>query len=128
MYNVSGSIFSYRERFMNDAKRLSRRNFGALLAATTAAPAVLAEQAQPQAANPGGAPTPNTAGQQEQQMRRPQRPADVQPFDLPVEFLRADAPLKLEPFPLKQVKVTGGLYKEAEEWNRGYMNRLSADR
>src|ERR1700691_3339511 len=113
---------------MSDAKRLSRRNFGVLIAATTAAPAVLAEQAQQQTANPGDAPAPNTAVQQEQQMRRPQRPADVQPFDLPVEFTRADVPLKLEPFPLKQVKVTGGLYKEAEEWNRGYMNRLSADR
>ncbi|MGA3236863.1 MAG: beta-L-arabinofuranosidase domain-containing protein [Bryobacteraceae bacterium] len=113
---------------MSDAKRLSRRNFGALLAATTAAPAVLAEQAQQQTASPGNAPNPNTAVQQEQQMRRPQRPADVQPFDLPVEFSRADVPLKLEPFPLKQVKVTGGLYKEAEEWNREYMNRLPADR
>src|SRR3984957_6326978 len=113
---------------MSDAKRLSRRNFGALLAATTATPAVLAQQAQPQTANPGNAPNPNTAVQQEQQMRRPQRPADIQPFDLPVEFSRADVPLKVEPFPMKQVKVTGGLYQAAAEWNRGYMNRLSADR
>ena len=74
---------------MSDAKRLSRRNFGALLAATTAVPAVLAEQVQPQTANPGNAPNPNTAAQQEQQMRRPQRPADVLPFDLPVEFARS---------------------------------------
>jgi uncharacterized protein len=112
---------------MSDAKHLSRRHFGAVLAATTAVPAVLAEQTQ-QTVNPGDAPNPNTAVQQEQQMRRPPRPADIQPFDLPVEFSRADISLKVQPFPMKQVKVTGGIYKDAEEWNRGYLNRLGADR
>src|ERR1700722_15941824 len=111
---------------MSDAKRLSRRNFSAILAATTAVPAARAEQAQQQPANPGNAPNPNTAVQQEQ--RRPPRPPDIQPFDLPVEFSRADVPLRVEPFPLQQVKVTDGIYKDAAEWNRGYMNRLAADR
>jgi uncharacterized protein len=113
---------------MSDAKRLSRRNFGGILAAATALPAALADQAQQQTGTAGNAPNPNTALQQEQQMRRPPRPPDIQPFDLPVEFSRADVPLKVEPFPMRQVKVTGGIYAEAAAWNREYMNRLSADR
>jgi DUF1680 family protein len=103
-------------------KRLSRRVFGALAAA---APAALAQQ---QTANPGNAPNPNTAVQQEQQRQRPPRPPDVQPFDLPVTFQRADVALKAEPFPMRQVRVTGGVYKDIEQWNRGYLNRLTADR
>src|SRR5579885_711926 len=105
---------------MSQKNHLSRRNFGALIAATGAAVPALAQQ------QTGNAPNPNTAVQLER--RRPERPPDVPPFDLPVEFTRADVPLKAEPFPMKQVKVTGGIYKEAEEWNRGYMNRLAADR
>src|SRR5215472_18056577 len=104
---------------MSDTKPLSRRAFGALAAA-----APVAAIAQQQTANPGNAPNPNTAAQIEQQQRRPPRPPDVQPFDLPVEFKRADIALKAEPFPMTQVQVTGGVYKEAEEWNRGYLNRL----
>ncbi len=109
---------------MSDTKRLSRRAFGALAAAAPAA-AFVQQSAQQQS---GNAPNPNTAAQMEQQMRRPPRPADVPPFDLPIEFHRADLPLKAEPFPMGQVKVTGGIYKDAEEWNRGYLSRLSADR
>ena len=66
---------------MSDTKRLSRRAFGALAAA-----APVAAIAQQQTANPGNAPNPNTAAQIEQQQRRPPRPPDVQPFDLPVDF------------------------------------------
>jgi hypothetical protein len=103
--------------------RLSRRSFSAALAASgAAAPAALAQRAPAT-----GAPNPNTTIQQEQPARR-QRPADVPPFDLPIEFVRADQPLKAEPFPLKQVKLTGGIYRDAAEWNRGYMHRLDADR
>jgi DUF1680 family protein len=108
---------------MSDTQRLSRRAFGALAAA-----APVAAIAQQQTANPGNAPNPNTAAQIERQQRRPPRPPDVQPFDLPVAFKRADIALKAEPFPMKQVQVTGGAYKDAEEWNRGYLNRLTADR
>jgi DUF1680 family protein len=105
---------------MSSTKRLSRRAFGAFAAA---APAALAQQ---QTANPGNAPNPNTAIQQEQ--RRPERPPDVLPFDRPVDYHRADVAPAVEPFPMRQVKVTGGVYKDAEEWNRGYLQRLGADR
>ncbi len=108
---------------MSTPQRFSRRAFSALAAAAPAA-----AFAQQQTANPGNAPNPNTAIQQEQQRQRPQRPPDVEPFDLPVEFHRADVAPRVEPFPMKQIQVTGGIYKEAAEWNRGYLNRLAADR
>jgi len=102
----------------NNFRKLSRRGFGAVLAASGAA---LAQQQS--------APNPNTAVQQEQQARRQyQRPPDVPPFDLPIAFKRADQPLAAESFSMSQVKVTGGIYKDAADWNRGYMSRLAADR
>lgn len=90
--------------------RTTRRSFVALAAAapvaaqqtTTAAP-----QAQP---------------------RRQGPPPEVPPFDATLEFRRKDVAAKVEPFPLTQVRVTGGIYKDAQEWNRGYMQRLAADR
>jgi uncharacterized protein len=98
---------------------LSRRGFGAILAAS----GVAAAQQQPQTA----APTPNTSVQQQQQRRREPRP-EVEPFTAPIEFTRHDQKSKVEPFPMVQVRVTGGLAQEAQEWNRGYMSRLAADR
>src|SRR5215468_3650154 len=89
----------------------SRRGFVALAAA-----APLAAQQTPPAE------TVN------QQPRRPGLAPEVPPFDTMPEFARKDAPKKVEPFPLTQVRVTGGVYKDAQEWNRGYMARLGADR
>ncbi len=109
---------------MSDAQHLSRRKFGAVIAATTAVPAVLAQQ---QTANPGNAPNPNTTVQQQQAARRGPRP-DVLPFDGPIEFRREDVALHVQPFSMQQVRVTGGIYKDAQDWNRGYMSRLAADR
>src|SRR5581483_7554621 len=65
--------------------------------------------------------------QQQQQQRRGLRP-EIEPFAAPIEFTRKDTSLKAQPFPMTAVRVTGGIYKQAEEWNRGYMNRLDADR
>jgi DUF1680 family protein len=91
--------------------KTSRRGFVALAAA-----APLAAQQTPPAE------TVN------QQPRRQGPPPDVPPFEKPLEFTRKDTTPKVEPFPLTQVRVTGGVYKDAQEWNRGYMARLSADR
>ena len=55
-------------------------------------------------------------------------PPEIEPFAGPIEFTRKDVPAKVQPFDMTQVRVTGGVYKEAEEWNRGYMKRLDADR
>src|SRR5215472_156521 len=103
---------------MSQDRSISRRGFGAILAASGVA------AAQPQTTT---APTPNTAVQQQQQRRREPRP-EVAPFAEPIEFTRQDQPAKIEPFPMAQVRVTGGPAKDAQEWNRGYMGRLGADR
>jgi DUF1680 family protein len=89
---------------------MSRRGFTAILAGTP----LLAQQAQ----------TPAPANTQ----RRAGPPPDVIPFEPPIEFARQDVKAKIEPFPMSQVRVTGGVYKDAAEWNRGYMNRLAEDR
>jgi DUF1680 family protein len=94
-------------------KRLTRRNFAAVLTAGATAPALLAQQPP--------APTPAP----------PQRrglPPEVPPFEAPIEFTRKDVPAKVQPFPMTQVKLLPSLYTEAAEWNRGYMQRLPADR
>jgi len=96
---------------------ITRRGFGAVL---TASGIAAAEQQTT-------APTPNTAVQQQQQRRREPRP-EVEPFAGPIEFSRQDEPARVEPFPMAQVRVTGGLAKDAQQWNRGYMGRLGADR
>ena len=108
---------------MNSKKvsRLTRRTFGGVIAGAGAAATVAAQQ------QPAAPPNPNTSVQQ-QQSRRMGPPPEVEPFAAPIEFTRRDIPAKVNPFTMTQVRVTGGIYKEAAEWNRGYMNRLSADR
>jgi len=84
--------------------KTTRRTFAALIAA---APAV-AQQ-----------PTPTA----------PQRPPEpAPPFGPTLDFTRRDVAPKIEPFALTQVRVLGGIYKDAQEWNRAYIKRLSADR
>jgi hypothetical protein len=93
---------------MDGMTRLSRRNFGAILAAS-------------------GAAIPTLGQQPAQQPPRGPRP-EVLPFDGPIEFTRQDVALKIEPFPMRQVTVTGGIFKDTEDWNRDYMSRLAPDR
>ncbi len=104
---------------------LSRRNFGAILAASGTMPALLAqEDPQHQA---GVKPTPDRQ-QGPGNFRRPLVP-DTPPFDGPLRFTRKDVALKVEPFPMSQVRLSpGSIFYEAQEWNRGYMSRLAADR
>ena len=97
---------------------LSRRSFTGAIAGAGAAVTLAAQQ-------PAAGPNPNTNVQ-------PQRPSgpppEILPFAAPIEFTRHDVTLKVKPFPMTQVRVTGGVFKEAEDANRGYMSRLSADR
>jgi len=88
---------------------MNRRLFGKSLLA----PALLAQQ-----------PTPPAPGN----FRRPMAP-DTPPFEGKLEFTRSPVALKAKPFPMSQVRLLpGGPYHDAQEWNRGYMNRLAADR
>jgi DUF1680 family protein len=97
--------------------RLSRRGFAALFAA---APVAMAQQQTP--TQPAGAPNPNTS-----QQRRGTIP-EVPPFEGPLSFTKQTVAPKVQPFPMTQVRVLGGPYQEAAEWNRGYMARLGEDR
>ncbi len=93
----------------------SRRRFGTVL---TAAAAIRAASAQ-QSSSP---PNPNTT-----QQRRGTAP-EIPPFEGTLTFARSEAPAKAQPFRMTQVRITDGVYKLAQEWNRGYMSRLAADR
>lgn len=99
----------------SEPERLSRRDFAAALAASSSAsPRLLAWQ------NP---PTPQNTAEQ----RRGTAP-EVPPFQETLVFTRKDAPVKVQPFPMTQVRLLPGPFQEAQEWNRGYLRRLSADR
>ena len=95
---------------------LSRRGFGALLTAAAGVSELAAQQSPPIAPAAPTAP------------RRPGPPPDVPPFDGPIPFARKDAPVKARPFPMTQVRLLPGVYRDAQEWNRGYMQRLDAGR
>ena len=102
----------------------SRRAFGGVLAGAGAAASLSAQQPQ---AQPSGPPNPNTSTQQQQQ-RHNGPPPEVEPFAGTIEFTRHDVAPKVQPFSMTEVRVTGGIFKDAEEWDRGYMSRLPADR
>jgi len=111
----------------SESKRLSRRDFGALMAAFgAAAPALVAQQnpqpntqANPQQPSPPAAPGGGF---------RRRLVSDAPPFEGALEFTRKDVPAKAEPFPMTQVRLLPSVYHDAQEWNRGYMSRLAADR
>jgi hypothetical protein len=102
---------------MNEPKNsgaLSRRSFAAAFAASP----LLAQQ------TPAPAPaTPPPANEQ-----RHGTTPEVPPFQATIEFARRDVPAKVQPFPMTQVRLLPGPFQEAMEWNRGYMQRLPADR
>jgi DUF1680 family protein len=104
---------------------MNRRRFtSAVTGGGLLAPALLAQQPPPppQSQAAPGAPNPNTSQQRRGTME------EVPPFLETLSFTRSDVQPKVRPFPMTQVRVLGGPYKEAGEWNRGYMRRLEADR
>ncbi|HXB73406.1 MAG TPA: beta-L-arabinofuranosidase domain-containing protein [Candidatus Acidoferrales bacterium] len=115
----------------SQSRSLSRRKFGAILAATGAAvPSVAQSVAQQSVAQqsaqstPPNPPVPPAPGN----FRRPIAP-DTPAFEGKLEFARKHVAPKVEPFPMSQVRLLpGSVYHHAQEWNRGYMARLAADR
>ena len=92
------------------SNRVSRRRFGAFLAA---APALVAQTQAPPA--PGNFPRPLA----------PETP----PFEGKLDFTRNPVAARVEPFPMTQVRLLpNSIFHDAQEWNRGYMARLTADR
>jgi DUF1680 family protein len=109
------------------SQTLSRRCLSALLASGAAAPALWAQQNSPATQAPASSPQPQAPNP------NPSAPADGLPPDQPpfagtLTYSRREIPAKVLPFPMTQVRLLGGPCKQAEEWNRGYMHRLAADR
>ena len=50
------------------------------------------------------------------------------PFAGPVQFTRAPLAPKLNPFPLADVRLGAGPFRDMHDWNAAYMKRLSPDR
>ncbi len=99
------------------SKSVSRREFSALIAAGGAVPLIAAEQEIPNKERPAPG-----------NFRRPLVP-DTPVFENDLSFTRKDIAAKAEPFPMTQVRLLPGtIYYNAQEWNRGYMSRLPADR
>ncbi len=92
---------------MNNTPGLTRRAFAA---AAASAPLLTAQQTTPA------------------EQQRHGTMAEVPPFQETLAFARKDVALRVQPFPMTQVRLLPGALKEAEEWNRGYMHRLPADR
>src|SRR5947208_12402319 len=90
---------------------LSRRDFGAMLAATGAVPAILAqEDAQHQATVKPPPPRQQGPGN----FRRPLAP-DTPSFESPLHFKRNDVRLKAEPFSMSLVRLSpGNVFYEAQ--------------
>src|SRR5580704_6352439 len=99
---------------MNESKKngaLSRRSFAAAFAAGP----LLAQQTTPAPATPAN------------EQRHGTTP-EIAPFQATIEFTRRDVAAKVLPFAMTDVRLLPGPFQEAMEWNRGYTQRLSADR
>ena len=102
------------------ASALTRRRFGVLAAAGAAATALVGQEVQ----QPNFSPTPLAPGS----FQRPLVP-DTPAFDGPLEFTRREVAPRVQPFPMSQVRLLpNNVYFDSQEWNRGYMARLPADR
>jgi DUF1680 family protein len=107
--------------------KLDRRHFA--ITAATAPLALAAAQAQtnpPQEGAIGPSRTvPPLNGSE--QVRQIVARLNVEPFAQPITFARNRQTPKLMPFPLNEVRLTGGPFQDMHNWNAGYMKRLSID-
>jgi len=102
--------------------RLNRRHFA--LAAAAAPMALAAAEALAQAAGPSLA-APPTAGVNSIKQLTAKLAGD--PFARPIEFHRQDVTPKLKPFPLRDVRLGDGPFRDAHIANAAYLKRLSPD-
>ena len=103
-----------------DATTLTRRHFGVLVLAG-AATGLVAQEVQQQPNAPSTRPAPGS-------FQRPLVP-DTPAFNPPLEFSLKEIPPRVQPFPMSQVRLLpNNVYFDSQEWNRGYMGRLAADR
>src|SRR5262245_57163034 len=103
-------------------RRLNRREFGGIVAAGAALPAVaVAQGALPAVAQPRQADGVPPSGRR--------LVPDDPPFDANLQFALNPVSLAAEPFPMTAVRLLpNSVFYDAQEWNRSYMTRLDADR
>src|SRR5947207_586083 len=106
--------------------RLTRRQFGGVVAAAAALPRLAAAQNPPFDSAQGRPQTPRPDGTPPPPRRLvPENP----PFDTHLDFALSPALPRAVPFPMTRVRLLAdSVYYDAQEWNRGYMQRLTADR
>ncbi|HWB85833.1 MAG TPA: beta-L-arabinofuranosidase domain-containing protein [Bryobacteraceae bacterium] len=105
-----------------ESKNFSRRGFAAAVVSGLAAPALMAQQSTQAPATPAPPPSPNTSTQRRGTVE------EVAPFPEELTFTRQDLPLKVQPFPMTQVRLLPSIFLDAQDWDRGYMQRLGGDR
>jgi uncharacterized protein len=112
-------------------KKVSRREFaksaalaplGLAAASSLLRKAEAAPHAQATPAPPKATPPPEVAADHIFSV------AEVEPFALPLQFVRSEMRPRLQPFPLGDVTLESGPLQRARDWNRGYMLRLGNDR
>jgi hypothetical protein len=99
------------------SSRISRREFGVVLAAGATLPRAAAANSQATPQQPDYVPPP--------------RPlvAETPPFTGKLEFKSTQVGPRATPFPMPQVRLLPGtVFHDAQEWNRGYMSRLAPER
>ena len=90
------------------SKGMTRRGFAAALALT--------------------GPSAKLLAQEETNGTSPREPQEIRPFQETPAFTHKEAPTKVQPFPMTAVRLGPGQFRDAQEWNRGVLNRLPVDR
>ena len=105
---------------------LDRRHFAITAAGAPLAFAAAKAQVPPQegAIGPSRSVPPLNGSEQ---VRQIVARLNVEPFAQPITFTRNRQTPKLQPFPLSEVRLTGGPFQDMHAWNAGYMKRLSSD-
>ena len=109
---------------------LNRRQLTKALLAGGAAATVMARQATvnqtPETVHTTA--DPNAAPQNTSVPKPPGPAPETMPFGGKIEFLRQYAAKRAIPFSMRQVRVTGGPYKNAQDLNLAFLKRLDSDR
>ena len=111
------------------SSRISRREFGVVLAAGAVLP--LPRTTRMNAGIGGQSAVGSQPTPQLPDYVPPPRPlvAESAPFSGKLEFTSRRVEPRVEPFPIPHVRLLPGtVFHDAQEWNRGYMSRLATDR
>lgn len=100
-----------------NGRKLNRRGFAAVLAGVGGATPLLAAQKQAKEAD-----------KSKHKHHRHGLPPEHPPFEEAIQFARHDVPMKVDAFPTSDVRLLDGLFKQTQEANLGYLQRLDPNR